>query len=74
MAAAVRSDCDVKTLVSNGAGALAHLERCFFGDETPWQGEQPPIRLYQAETPFSEVEYVSSQLRRLARQGVRCAK
>ena len=71
MAAAVRGECEVKTLVSNGAGALAHLERCFFGDETPWQGEQPPIRLYQAETPFSEVEYVAAQVRRLAREGCR---
>ena len=71
MAAAVRSECEVKTLVSNGAGALAHLERWFFGDETPWQGEQPPIRLYQAETPFSEVEYVAAQVRRLAREGCR---
>ena len=71
MAAAVRSECEVKTLVSNGAGALVHLERCFFGDETPWQGEQPPIRLYQAETPFSEVEYVAAQVRRLAREGCR---
>ena len=71
MAAAVRSECEVKTLVSNGDGALAHLERCFFGDETPWQGEQPPIRLYQAETPFSEVEYVAAQVRRLAREGCR---
>ena len=71
MAAAVHSECEVKILVGGGAGALAHLERCLFGDETPWQGEQPPIRLYQAETPFSEVEYVAAQVRRLAREGCR---
>ena len=71
MAALVHSKCEVKTLVGKSGGALTHLERCFFGDEMPWQGEQPSIRLYQAETPFSEVEYVSACVRRLAREGCR---
>ena len=71
MAALAHSECEVKTLVSENAGALAYLERCFFGGQEPWQGEEPPIRLYQAETAFSEVEYVSACVRRLAREGCR---
>lgn len=71
MAALVYSKCTVKMLVSKNDGALAHLERCFFGGEEPWQGEEPPVRLYQAETAFSEVEFVASQVRRLAREDCR---
>ena len=71
MAALVHSKCTVEVLVSKNDGALAHLERCFFGGEEPWQGEKPPVRLYQAETAFSEVEFVAAQVRRLAREGCR---
>ncbi len=71
MAALVYSKCTVKVLASKNDGALAHLERCFFGGEKPWQGEKPPVRLYQAETAFSEVEFVAAQVRRLAREGCR---
>ena len=63
--------CEVEHLVSVSDTALGHLERHCFGDTEVWRGGDVPIRLYQANTAFSEVEYVSSQLRRLARQGVR---
>ena len=63
--------CEVEHLVGTSGTALGHLERHCFGDTKEWQGGDVPIRLYQANTAFSEVEYVSSQLRRLARQGVR---
>ena len=71
MAALVHARCEVETLVSKNDGPLGYLERCFFDGEEPWQGEEPPIRLYQAETAFSEAEYVSACVRRLARQGCR---
>ena len=71
MVALAHSKCTVEVLVSKNDGALAHLERCFFGGEEPWQGEKPPVRLYQAETAFSEVEFVAAQVRRLAREGCR---
>lgn len=70
MAALVHAKCEVETLVSKNDGALGYLERCFFDGEEPWQGEEPPIRLYQAETAFSEAEYVSACVRRLARAGL----
>ena len=70
MAALVHARCEVETLVSKNDGPLGYLERCFFDGEEPWQGEEPPIRLYQAETAFSEAEYVSACVRRLARQEI----
>ena len=63
--------CEVVNLVSDDHTALGHLERHFFGTDEPWEGDTPPITLYQAHTAYSEVEYVSAQLRRLARGGVR---
>ena len=63
--------CEVEHLVGTSGTALGHLERHCFGETEVWHGGEVPIRLYQANTAFSEVEYVSSQLRRLARQGVR---
>ena len=63
--------CEVEHLVGTSGTALGHLERHCFGETEVWHGGEVPIRLYQANTAFSEVEYVSAQLRRLARQGVR---
>ena len=63
--------CEVINLVSCDNTALGHLERHFFGTDEPWEGDTPPITLYQAHTAYSEVEYVSAQLRRLAQGGVR---
>ena len=65
------ASCEVEHLVSRSDTALGHLERCCFGEAETWQGGDVPIRLYQADTAFSEVEYVSFRLRQLARQGVR---
>ena len=53
--------------------ALAHLERHLFGTDTPWEEETEGLSLYQALTPFTEVEYVASEIRRLTLQeGYRC--
>ena len=50
---------------------LGHLERCFFGHDAAWEGETDAVALYQAATAYTEVEYVSAQIRRLAQQGYR---
>ena len=63
--------CEVEHLVGTSGTALGHLERHCFGETEVWHCGEVPIRLYQANTAFSEVEYVSSQLRHLAQQGVR---
>lgn len=52
-------------------GPLAHLEQHFFGWEEPYEGDASCIRLYQASTAFSEIEWVSQQLRELAAAGYR---
>ncbi len=54
-----------------GEGPLAHLEEHFFGRELPYEGDSDCIRLYQAATAFTEVEWVSQQLRELAAAGYR---
>ena len=54
-----------------GSGPLDHLERHFFGRETAYEGQAEGIRLYQAATAFTEVEWVSQQLRQLAAEGYR---
>ncbi len=63
--------CKVENLVRNSDTAFSHLERYFLGAEKAWTGSTPSITLYQANTAYSEVEYVSAQLRVLAQKGVR---
>ena len=67
---------EVETLTGRDASALGHLERCFFGEGEPWQGDSGAIRIREADTAFSEVEQtaaeicktVSSHWERLAQQ------
>ena len=63
--------CEVNNLVSECGTAFSHLEKYFLGADETWQGDAPPIAFYQANTAYSEVEYVSAQLRKLAQNGVR---
>ncbi len=49
--------------------ALGHLERHFFEKIVPWRGEAGQVSLYRAESLFSEVEYVASQIRTLVASG-----
>ena len=57
--------CEIVYLSDAPQGALGHLERGVFGPDTPWEGEAPEIRLYEAGTAFTEVEYVAQQIREL---------
>lgn len=63
--------CMLQYLTAQEQGALGHLERHFFGGGTPWPEETDHIRLYQAVTAYTEVEYVSAQIRQLAMAGYR---
>lgn len=49
---------------------LEHLERCFLGENTPWEGDCGAIRLREAESAFSEVEQTAADIRRLVAAGV----
>ena len=48
--------CEVEHLVGTSGTALGHLERHCFGETEVWHGGEVPIRLYQANTAFSEVD------------------
>lgn len=52
-------------------GPLAHLEHRFFGFDIPYEGEEAEdaITLYEAANAYAEVEYVSSEIRRLVTEG-----
>lgn len=63
--------CEIVYVQEQREGALGHLERHFFGADTAWEEETEQIALYEAGTAFSEVEYVSAQIRALAQQGMR---
>ena len=71
LANAAGCSCEVENLVRNSDTAFSHLERYFLGAEKAWTGSTPSITLYQANTAYSEVEYLSAQLRALAQNGVR---
>ena len=63
--------CEILYVQEERQGALGHLEQHFFGTDAVWEEQTEQIRLYEAGTAFSEVEYVSAQIRKLAQQGVR---
>ena len=59
----------VETLAARDPSALGHLERHFFGESLPYQGDAPQIRLLQADTVLSEVEQTAAAIRRLLWEG-----
>ena len=63
--------CEIIYVQEERKDALGHLEKHFFGTEKLWDDTTEQIALYEAGTAFSEVEYVSAQIRRLAQQGYR---
>ena len=71
MAREAGAECRVVYLTRQDDSPLGHLERCFFGHDAVWEGETDAVSLYQAATAYTEVEYVSAQIRRLAQQGFR---
>lgn len=59
----------VEVLASRDESALGHLERRFFGESAPYEGDSSAIRLLQADTVFSEVEQTAAAIRRLLAEG-----
>ena len=64
-------ECRLTYLSRRDDSPLGHLERHFFGGDAPWEGDTDAVALYQAATAYTEVEYVSAQIRHLAQQGYR---
>ena len=63
--------CHITYLQRQDDTPLGHLEQYFFGGAVPWEGETEAVSLYEASTAYTEVEYVSAQIRQLVRQGYR---
>lgn len=59
----------IENLTSQDPSPLGHLERHFFGESLPYQGDSAPIHLLQADTVFSEVEQTAAAIRRLLAEG-----
>ena len=60
---------EVRTLKSTDETALSHLERYFFAETTPFEGDYSAIRVREAGNVFSEVEQTAAEIRRLLAEG-----
>lgn len=49
--------------------ALGHMERHFFGCAVPFEGENVPVYICEANSLYTEVESVASEIRRLVASG-----
>ena len=68
---AERAGCpwEVETLTRADDSALGYLERHFFGEGEPYEGDCAAIRVREADTAFSEVEQTAADIRRLVAAG-----
>ena len=57
------------SLTNNDSSSLGHLERHFFGENLPYEGDSTAIRLRKAATVYSEVEQTAADIRRLLAAG-----
>lgn len=57
------------SLTNEDPSALGHLERHFFGENLPYEGDSTVIRLREAATVYSEVEQTAADIRRLLAAG-----
>ena len=71
MRLAAKAGCECREEVLKGAGdtALHHLERCFFGEDIPFEGDCSAIRVREAGTVYSEVEQTAADILRLVAAG-----
>ena len=64
---------EIVELKHEDPSALGHLERQFFGDNLPYEGDCGAIRIRECDTVFSEVEQTAAEIRRLLADGTcRC--
>ena len=59
----------LEQLTARDDSALGHLERCFFGEMAPFDGDCGAIRLREADTVYDEVEQTAADIRRLLAAG-----
>lgn len=62
------TDCTEEVLRGEAPrDALEHVERHFFGDNTPWEETTEQIRLYEASTAYAEAEWIAAEILCLVR-------
>ncbi|MBQ0037221.1 MAG: PD-(D/E)XK nuclease family protein [Clostridiales bacterium] len=61
--------CEIVWMTAPCDTALQHLERHFFGADAIWEGDAHQIKLYEAGTAFTEVEYMASRVLELVHSG-----
>ena len=70
LAAEAGCPCELVYLTAPEDGTpLRHLERCFFGENRPYEGETDAVRLRYSADAFAEVEQTAADIRRLAASG-----
>lgn len=69
LAASERKAVKLLSLTNEDLSALGHLERHFFGENLPYEGDSTAIRLREAATVYSEVEQTAADIRRLLAAG-----
>ena len=69
LAASEGKSVKLLSLTNEDPSALGHLERHFFGENLPYEGDSAAIRLREAATVYSEVEQTAADIRRLLAAG-----
>ena len=60
---------ELQALRTVDATALGHVERYFFGENVPFEGDSRAVRIREADTVFSEVEQTAADILHLAAAG-----
>lgn len=64
-----RCPVEIEVLKRRDDTALGHVERYFFGDNLPFEGDSSAVRLREADNVFSEVEQTAADILRLVSAG-----
>ena len=64
-----RQSMSIRVLKRPTDDALRHLEQHFFGELCPYDGDDLPIRVLEADNIFTEVEQTAAEIRRLVATG-----
>lgn len=64
-----RRPVEIQVLERRDNTALGHVERYFFGENVPFEGDSGAIRIREADNVFSEVEQTAADILRLVSAG-----
>lgn len=64
-----RRPVEIQVLKRRDDNALGHVERYFFGENVPFEGDSAAVRIREADNVFSEVEQTAADILRLVSAG-----